>query len=122
MAKRYDVSRLTWLDHARWVASENAVYWRMEFPLLKQYVEASGCNVMEPDGEQTVITVNGELLLDFSSVRFMPKLVANRLIGQTEKFVLKMIEPNLKKINRGLERFLDDQSAQQSKQAKKTKK
>jgi hypothetical protein len=44
--------------------------------------------------------------VDAKNLPGVPRLLAGKIVGEVEKFVVKMITPNLTSVNRGIESYL----------------
>jgi hypothetical protein len=98
---------MKWHDYAVWHNGAWSCDWRTEVAFLKDQVKAGGTNVYIPQGDNAVkIVIQGEITVDAHKIPGIPGLMAGRIGSTVESFVVKLIEPNLKGINRGLERYL----------------
>lgn len=98
---------LQWLDHAMWDASKHECEWRIELGFLPGAIEARGRNTWTELGpNQTLCTINGEIIVNAGKIPGVPMLLAGKLGPAVEQFVVKTIEPNLKKTVEGVARFL----------------
>ncbi len=101
---------LQWHDHATWHEDDWTCDWRMEVGFLEEAIECHGTNrYVEVGDDEMRIEIEGTLDVDASEIPGVPGLVAGKVSDTVESFVLKVIEPNLTDVNRGLERYLDDQ-------------
>lgn len=98
---------MKWNDHALWKPKSWTCEWRSEVGFFKEQVDARGLNTYIPQGDNAVkIIIEGEISVDAKKLPGVPRLMAGKIGSTVEKFVVKMIEPNLKGINRGLESYL----------------
>lgn len=98
---------LQWTDYATWNDQTQSCDWNMEVGFLKDAVRCSGTTRYVAKGEkQTEITITGNLELDASKIPGIPRLLAGSVGDAVEKFVVKLITPNLTQVNRGLEKYL----------------
>jgi hypothetical protein len=101
---------LQWHDHATWHEDDWTCEWRMEVGFLEDAIDCHGVNRYIEEGDDRMrIEIDGTLDVDASEIPGVPGLVAGKVGNTVESFVLKVIEPNLSDVNRGLERYLDDQ-------------
>jgi hypothetical protein len=101
---------LRWDDFASWEASEYICSWRLRVGAFTEAVHCAGTNTFIADGpSQTRVVLAGELTLDLSSVRGVPRFMAKKIAPQIERFVVAMITPNLQRVNQSLQAFLDAQ-------------
>lgn len=99
---------LTWHDFARWDDAEHHVDWRIELPAFPGQAECAGRNAFLEDGPNaTRVLLSGDLRLKIERVPGVPSFMVRRLIPMVEEVVVKLITPNLQRINESLERFLD---------------
>lgn len=100
---------LQWTDTAIWDQDAWTCDWSMEVGFLSEAISASGTNrYIERDGK-TRIEIGGELKVDARHIPGVPRLLSGKLGAAVEKFVVKLITPNLTDVNRGLEKYLADQ-------------
>ena len=98
---------LQWTDYATWRADSWTCDWDMKVGFLQDAIDCKGTNryVARDDGT-TEIIIEGDLTVDASKIPGVPRLVAGKVGSAVEGFVVKMITPNLKDVNRGLEKYL----------------
>ncbi|MBH24583.1 MAG: hypothetical protein CMH57_09045 [Myxococcales bacterium] len=102
-----DPSKIAWNDYALWNANDHTCEWRNELNVFTEHVSIRGKNRFEPAGDNAVkIIINGELTVDAKKIPGVPRLLAGRIGPAIEKFVVTLITPNLKEVNRGLEKFI----------------
>lgn len=98
---------LKWTDYATWNSDDWTCDWRMEVGFLPEAVTCKGTNEYRDKGDdRTEIAIRGELNVDASKIPGVPRLGAGKIGGVVENFVVKLITPNLTKVNRGLEKYL----------------
>lgn len=100
------IEHLTWMDYANWFDDEYACEWRLEPVFFKDYVDASGRNEFFEDKGETIIRLNGKLIVDTSKHPLVPRFLASRVNKEVEKMALFAIKPNLKRLVQGLREFL----------------
>jgi hypothetical protein len=100
---------LRWLDHATWDAKAFTCEWRTELGFLPEAIEARGRNQWIDAGSSTTVIIEGEIIVNAKKVPGVPSLMAGSIGGTIEKFVVGLIEPNLKKTNEGVTKFLRQQ-------------
>jgi len=101
---------LKWLDHATWDANAYTCEWRTELGFLPGAINARGKNQWKEDGNHTLVIIEGEIIVDAKKIPGVPGLMAGKIGETVEKFVVNLIEPNLKKTNQGVTRFLKENS------------
>ena len=103
---------LRWDDFAQWNDAENHVDWVLRIPAFPDQVRCMGRNAFFADGDRaTRVVLSGELEINLKNVPGVPRLMAKRIAPMIETFIVKLITPNLEKVNSSLERFLDDQAS-----------
>ncbi len=99
---------LSWLDRATWDAGRWRTEWEITLLALPDAVTARGINVFRDDGDVTQIQMTGEFLLHPERIRGVPTFVARQAAPAIEKFVVGLLEPNLRKSNAAVRQYLDD--------------
>ena len=102
--------QLQWTDHATWHEDEYRCDWTMEVGFATEAVSCSGTTYYrdaDNDG-RTEVHITGELKVDAKKLG-VPRLVAGKVSDAVEALVVKLITPNLKEVNRGAEKYLQDQ-------------
>jgi len=56
---------------------------------------------------ETELAIRGELEIDAKNIKGVPSLLAGTIGAAVEKFVVALITPNFKTLNRGLVQYLD---------------
>lgn len=97
---------MMWTDHATWFEDQFLCNWDMEVGFLKEAITCGGTTRYIAKGNGTEVHLEGTLTVDASKIPGVPRLVAGKVSSAVEKFVIKMITPNLKEVNRGAEKFL----------------
>ncbi len=101
---------LRWDDFAQWNDGEHHVDWVLRIPAFPDQVRCMGRNAFFADGDAaTRVVLSGDLEINLKNVPGVPRIMAKRIAPMIETFIVKLITPNLKKVNGSLERFLDDQ-------------
>lgn len=101
--------KLQWTDHATWHDGETYCDWEMEVGFFPEAVSCKGTTRYTKKGNITQVHISGDLQVDAKKIPGVPRLLAGKLGDAVEKFVVKMITPNLKATNRGMEQYLADQ-------------
>ncbi len=97
---------LQWKDTAHWDDEEFSVKWDMEVGFLSDAISCGGKTTYKKVGDQTEVHILGDLKVDAKKIPGVPRLIAGKVGGAIEKFVVKMITPNMKEANRGVEKYL----------------
>lgn len=100
---------LMWTDRATWEDGKFECHWDMEVGFLKEAISCSGTTRYIEKGDKTEIHIAGDLQVDARKIPGVPRLVAGRVGSAVEGFVVRMITPNLKEVNRGAESYLKKQ-------------
>jgi hypothetical protein len=101
---------LSWLDKAKWDEGKHRVDWDITLPALPDAIVARGFTLYKEDGDVTVVQISGEFLIHPDKIPGVPTFVAKRLAPTLEKFVIGLLQPNLKKSNKAVEEYLQDQA------------
>ena len=104
---------LQWDDFAEWSDASHHVDWRLSFPAFPDRVRCTGRNAFAADGNGTKITLSGALEIDLRSLPGVPNLVARKVGPIAEEFIVRLVTPNLERVNMTLQRYLDERSVQQ---------
>jgi hypothetical protein len=97
---------LQWTDTAVWHKDEWTCDWDMEVGFLSDAITAKGTNRYIDKGDEVEIIIDGTLEVDARQIPGVPGMLAGRVGKAVEDFVVKMITPNLKDVNRGMEKYL----------------
>lgn len=99
---------LKWTDYATWRHDDWDCDWRMEVGFLSDAVSCEGTTSYRAVGDgRTEIAIDGKLEVDAKQIPGVPRFGAGKIGSVVEKFVVKLITPNLTKVNRGLEQYLE---------------
>jgi hypothetical protein len=101
---------MRWNDFAQWSDEAHHVDWVLQIPAFPNQVKCSGRNAFFADGpDATIVRLSGDLEISLKNIPGVPRLLAGRLTPKVESFIVKLITPNLEKVNHSLERYLDAQ-------------
>ena len=100
---------LNWIDRAEWNSATHVCNWETEVGFLPDAVEAAGTTRFEYDGETTTVIIEGEITIHARRIPGIPRIAAGKVGKAVEKFVVKMIEPNLRETTEAIGRYLEDQ-------------
>ena len=99
---------LSWKDFARWHDESFSCQWRLEMNFFREQVKVSGkTTFLKVDEARAKSVIEGELEVEVHKIPGVPRLLARKFKPEVEKFVIKLITPNLKGVNRGIEKYLD---------------
>lgn len=99
---------LRWTDRATWKDDETLCHWDIEVGFLKDAIKCHGTTNYVENAGVTEVHITGDLQVDASKIPGVPRLLAGKVGDAVEKFVVKMITPNLKEVNRGMEKYLKE--------------
>lgn len=100
---------LGWTDTAMWDEGERSCRWRIEPAFLGGQVRCEGINLYRsgPGGVETRLEIRGDLTVAPDGLPGVPRLLQRKAAEQIEKFVTKLLTPNLDSLARGVTRFLE---------------
>jgi len=99
---------LVWIDRARWDHDALRCDWQITLNALPEAVTAKGYNLYTEEDGETVIKMHGEFIVHPEKVPGVPTFVAKKAAPTLERFVVGLLEPNLRESNRAVGQFLDD--------------
>ena len=99
----------TWLDRGQWDESKWTTEWELEVPMLPGGVTARGRNTFEEvDEETTIWRVNGEFTVHPDQMPPMLSPIARAGQGALERFVVGIVEANMRNSVKLALRWLDE--------------
>lgn len=107
-AKFLKPEHLLWDDYASWDAGARSCAWEIKTRAFTEAVTCRGGTRLVADGEVTRVILEGDLTVDTSAIKGIPRFLAGRITPQIEKFIVGLVTPNLEKTNAAIGRFLDD--------------
>ncbi|MCB9673832.1 MAG: hypothetical protein H6737_01870 [Alphaproteobacteria bacterium] len=99
---------LTWVDYAEWDEEHYRCRWRLELNVLPGVIEAHGENVFLDEGDETVVNMTGEFVIHHERIPGVPAFVAKSAAPALEKFIVGLVQPNLRKSNAAVVEYIDD--------------
>ena len=99
---------LTWVDRAAWDQGRWRCDWEITLSALPDAVTARGFNTFLEEGGDTVIQMNGEFILHPDRIPGVPAFVARAAAPALEKFVVSLLQPNLRKSNQAVQQYIED--------------
>lgn len=99
-------SMLGWTDYATWNADDFTCAWRIETRSFTEAVSCEGKNRFVVDGDATRLEIRGEIQIDASRIKGVPKLLGKSVSKTVEDYLVKRITPNLLSVSEGLARYL----------------
>ncbi len=99
---------LQWDDHALWHKSNHTCDWKLVLRVFTDAVKCGGTNVFEAMGPNTTkVVLDGNLDINLKQVPGVPRLLARKIAPRVEQFIVALITPNLKQVNKSLGDYLD---------------
>ena len=99
-------SMMSWTDHATWRNDDFATDWRVEPHSFREAVTSAGCNRYYEVGDGTRLEIRGDLTIDGTKIRGVPRLLAGKLGRTVEEFMVKLVRQNLLDVSAGVTRYL----------------
>ncbi|MBX2796065.1 MAG: hypothetical protein KTR31_00310 [Myxococcales bacterium] len=99
---------LSWVDRATWDVAKWRCDWQITISALPEVVTAKGSNTFVDEGGETLIQMTGEFVIHPDKVPGVPSFVARRAAGPLEKFVVGLLQPNLRRSNQAVLQYLED--------------
>ena len=101
---------LTWDDYATWNEETHTCDFKIRTHAFTEAVTCSGQNrFQEVDANTTRIEIRGDIQIDASKVKGIPRMFAGSIGKTIEQFLVKRISANLEETARGLSSYLDAQ-------------
>ena len=99
--------KLTWLDTAVWDDKERTCQWEITPMFFQENVGCKGINYYRPEGEnKTRLQITGDMTIRAKGIRGVPRILEKKVSEQVEKFVVKLLTPNLESLAQGVTRYL----------------
>lgn len=107
---------ISWTDYAIWTDDENdrprRANWRLEPRIGASLFTCTGTTSVIPDGEHGCkIKIEGDLQVYPERLPGVPKLIAGRVRGKIEAFVVSLLIPNMQTMARGVQNYFDDKDS-----------
>jgi hypothetical protein len=100
-------SLLSWTDYASWSEDNWTCNWSIETHSFREAVDCRGASrFLDTDGG-TLLEIRGDLQIDASRIRGVPKLLQKSISKTVEELLIKRITPNLVEAAEGLKRYLE---------------
>ena len=100
---------LQWSDEAVWDADRFVCEWQTHLNMFPGAITSRGTTRFEDEGDATLVTVHGEFSIDPARIRGIPTGLARKVAPRIEKFVIGVLEPNMKRTLQAVEEYIDDQ-------------
>jgi hypothetical protein len=102
---------MQWRDRALWSPRTWTCQWSIELLAFDEVVQAQGHNTYQAVGPGSVRVISqAEIKVNAARLPGVPRLMARRAGRALERFVVKLLEPNLTRANRGLEAYLRERA------------
>jgi len=107
---------LCWTDYAVWTddASDRPrrAEWRLEPRIGANLFTCTGTTSVIPDGEGACqIKIEGDLQVYPERLPGIPKLLAGKVRGKIESFVVALLVPNMQTMALGVQNYFDDEQS-----------
>jgi len=103
-----DPDKVFWLDHATWLNGTFRCNWRLELGFLTDRITCEGATIFTPTGDKTcLMEIDGDLSLELKGL--VPRLMVGRATKGVEQFILKLMEPNFRRMGISLTEYLNAQ-------------
>lgn len=99
---------LTWVDTAAWDVGRYRCDWSIDLSALPGAITARGTNSFRDEGEDTVIQMQGEFIVHPERIRGAPTFLVRKAQPAIERFVVGLLQPNLKQSNAAVAQYLED--------------
>lgn len=99
---------LTWVDRATWDRARWRVDWALTINALPEAVAAHGFNTFLEENGETVIQMNGEFVIHPDRIPGVPSFVARAATPALERFVIGLLQPNLRRSNQAVQQYIED--------------
>lgn len=109
VARFVPVGAVGWTDTAVWDERERSCRWKIEPAFWGGHVRCEGVNLYRSGagGAGTRLEITGDLQVGTGGIPGVPRLLQSKAAEQIEKFVVRLLTPNLDSLARGVTRFLE---------------
>ena len=98
---------LAWTDTADWDDDAWRVDWRFRIHAVENLVDVSGTNTFFEEGpSRTRLRIDATLHIDGTRIPGLPASVGRLAAPEAERFIIKLVKPNLVETAKGVDRFL----------------
>lgn len=99
---------LSWIDRAVWDRSKWQADWQITLNALPDAVTAKGTTAFFDEGDETLVRISGEFVIHPDKIPAVPGFVARAAAGPVERFVVSLLQPNMKRSNEAVTQYLED--------------
>ena len=76
---------------------------------FKDNVSCKGVNYYRSEGkDKTKLEITGDLTVQTKGIPGIPRLLEKKAAGQIEKFIVKLLSPNMQSLGQGVSQYLKD--------------
>ena len=103
---------LVWVETTRWDERDWTCEWTIRLPVMAEVFTARGRNAFLAEGEGSRVEMAGEFSVHpeaLPSVPTLPPALVRTVVPPLERFVVALLDPNLKEAVRAARRFLDQE-------------
>lgn len=102
--------KVAWLDTAVWDEEKKTCRWEITPMFFQEHVSCKGVNFYKEEGEgKTRLEITGELAVQAKGIKGVPRLLERKVSEQIEKFIVRLLTPNLANLAQGVTKYLDQQ-------------
>ena len=101
--------KLAWLDTATWDENEKTCRWEITPMFFRENVACRGVNFYRAEGPgKTRMEITGDLTIQSKGIPGIPRLLEKKIAEQIEKFIVKLLTPNIGSLAEGATRYLQE--------------
>ncbi len=110
VAKRFiSKDMVNWTEDVTWDQNTWVCSWQIKPAFFTNYVTVGGAtDYLEAGPDRCEIHIQGNLSVDVSGMRGVPRLLAGRVNKAAEAFIGALILPNMRRLNRSVGKVLDE--------------
>jgi hypothetical protein len=97
---------MQWTDYATWDHRSFRCEWRIESGALPKALECTGTTLYEEASSGCLVSLRGDLVIHPEHVPGVPRFLARTIQPIVERVIIAGIEPNLRGIAGGVEKYL----------------
>jgi hypothetical protein len=98
---------ITWLDTAVWNDEDKSCHWEIQTMFFKDNIRCKGINYYKPQGQdRTKLEITGDLTIHLKGIPGVPRLLEKKISSQVEKFIVKLLTPNMSSLAQGVNQYL----------------
>lgn len=97
---------LAWTDTVRWDENTFTADWQVKTHAFTEAVISRGRNSFIEDGDGTIFQLRGDLTIDASKLKGVPRLISGSVAKAVEEMLVKKIGPNMVEVAQGVAKYL----------------